>query len=107
MKIVAPALSRLRKYGMDVADWWALFSAQDGRCVICSKRFGPKRRPCVDHNHRTGEVRALLCSPCNQALGVMHDDADWFLHAWSHLTDPISREVFLTPRIHVDAPPRG
>ena len=55
-----------------------MLSTQDGSCAVCS---GPpiklngsgKARLHVDHNHRTGKVRALLCSACNQALGLLRE----------------------------------
>ena len=40
---------------------------QKGLCKICNKEM---KKPQVDHNHKTGEYRALLCVPCNNGLGV-------------------------------------
>lgn len=44
---------------------------QENRCAIC----GQKARLQIDHDHQTGAVRALLCSHCNRAIGLLHDDA--------------------------------
>lgn len=100
-----PASSRLKTFGLSVADWWRALWWQNGKCAICAKRFTPKRRPQTDHNHATGEFRGLLCVFCNTELGFHHEDVDWFLNAWKYLTTPPARFIFTHPRIHVDAPP--
>jgi hypothetical protein len=45
--------------------------SQGGLCAICRGDFGNGRwdSPCVDHDHVTGAVRALLCFKCNSGLG--------------------------------------
>lgn len=101
-----PHEGRLKKFGLVVADWWAMLSYQEGKCALCLKTFTEKRRPHNDHNHATGEYRGLLCEPCNTKLGLDHEDAGWYFRAWQYLEDPPSRAVFpMCPRRHVDAPP--
>ena len=39
---------------------------QHNKCAICENEMSP---PCIDHNHATGIIRALLCSHCNKLLG--------------------------------------
>lgn len=48
--------------------------AQDGRCLICRGEFG-QTLP-VDHCHRTGKVRGLLCHHCNRGIGLFGDDPE-------------------------------
>jgi hypothetical protein len=50
-----------------------LLEAQGGVCAVCRRANG-KRRLAVDHCHKTGAVRGLLCTPCNTALGALGDD---------------------------------
>lgn len=49
--------------------------AQDYRCAVCGEP-PTRRRLDVDHDHKTGAVRGLLCSDCNIALGKFRDDPD-------------------------------
>ena len=63
-----------RLYGMTKEQYDALLRAQGGRCAICHKPLDGPRRPSIDHNHETGEVRGLLCSACNRGLGAFQDD---------------------------------
>ena len=63
-----------RTYGITLEQYDALVAQQNGGCAICD---GPPTRYGVfhvDHSHLTGGVRGLLCSRCNQALGLLGDD---------------------------------
>lgn len=61
------------KYNMTVEDYEKVFLAQNGRCAICGVQ--PKKSLVVDHNHKTGRVRGLLCPGrprgCNYILGLL------------------------------------
>lgn len=70
-----------RTYGVGV-DWVKeQLEAQDWKCSIC-KTFGFKMREDhvsgmnLDHCHKTGKARALLCHNCNRGLGLMQDDPE-------------------------------
>lgn len=75
------------KYRLSLSDYDALLKSQGGVCAIC-KKPPKKRRLAVDHNHRTGVVRGLLCYTCNYALGFWHDNATRFLQAAEYLQKP-------------------
>jgi len=61
-----------RFYGMSLADYDAKLSAQHGGCAMCGRKF--KRSLCVDHCHKTGLLRGLLCTGCNVGIGNLGDD---------------------------------
>jgi hypothetical protein len=64
-----------RMYGITVAEWQAMLDAQDGRCAVCrTDTPGGRGLFHVDHSHSTGRIRALLCTNCNVALGLVNDD---------------------------------
>lgn len=78
----------LRTYGITEAEYDDLLDAQGGRCAICRKP--PKTKSlAVDHDHRTGRIRGLLCSFCNyNLLGRRDRDVHLFLRAYEYLTEP-------------------
>lgn len=67
---------RLKSYGISLEDWEKMYDAQGGLCAIC--RYNRARD--VDHSHLTKKVRALLCNPCNQGIGLFDENVDR-LHA--------------------------
>lgn len=63
---------RLRRfYGLTTAQFERMKKEQDCRCAVCHE---PCDKLNVDHDHKTGKVRALLCHLCNSAIGGMQDD---------------------------------
>jgi hypothetical protein len=56
-----------KKYGITIAIYDQMLVSQDNSCAICRKHTSSfKKRLAVDHNHKTGKVRGLLCSYCNK-----------------------------------------
>lgn len=60
-------------YGMTVEEYERMNTAQGGRCAIC-KSLPEKLH--VDHCHSSGEIRSLLCGPCNRALGIVRESTE-------------------------------
>jgi hypothetical protein len=59
--------TRAKALGVSDEQYARLLAAQGGHCALCPN--GPKtRRLHVDHEHRSGKVRGLLCHRCNRAL---------------------------------------
>jgi hypothetical protein len=66
-----------RKYGVTPQEYEDKLSEQNGVCAICARPNG-KIRLAVDHDHKTGKVRGLLCNRCNIVLGLLNDGIDLF-----------------------------
>jgi hypothetical protein len=61
------------KFGITLKDYNDILASQGGVCATCGKP--PNRKALsVDHDHRTGKVRGLLCQDCNFALGHVKDN---------------------------------
>lgn len=67
---------RLRKFGLTLAEFESMLALQGGGCAICghADRSIPNFFPVVDHCHKTGAVRGLLCMNCNMGLGKFADN---------------------------------
>lgn len=77
-----------RKFGMTLEEYDDLLVNQGGGCAICDKTPEENgKRLAVDHDHETGEIRGLLCSTCNHALGLMREDPDLLQEAADYLRD--------------------
>lgn len=88
-----PSSSTLKKYGMTADEWSSLYIRQQGLCPICGKQLRGMdnlgKRPAIDHDHHTGQVRGLLCVyPCNYVLGYLKDRADLFQACSDYLLNP-------------------
>lgn len=74
------------KYGITLETYNFMLKAQGGVCAICGQGEIVKNRTlAVDHCHKTGKVRQLLCGNCNQALGKFKDDPSLLLKAADYL----------------------
>ncbi len=70
-----------------------LLKQQFGSCGICGfSESSNGRRFAVDHNHRTGRVRGLLCIKCNFGLGYFNDDPELLKAAIERGNGPRSDE---------------
>ncbi len=59
------------KYGITNKQYNQMLEDQDGKCLICHET--PDERLRIDHDHVTGQVRGLLCTCCNNVLGMAND----------------------------------
>ena len=64
-------------YGVTPEEVGAILVKQGGRCALCGSD-SPRRQGSflVDHDHASGQVRGLLCHPCNSGIGLLGDSPD-------------------------------
>jgi hypothetical protein len=66
-----------RNYGITLQEHTQMFEEQNGVCAICKgEGDGKWKKLCVDHDHKTGNVRQLLCRNCNMVLGQVGDNVE-------------------------------
>lgn len=64
------------RYGLSVADYQRMTAEQGGVCKICQTPPKAGRALVVDHSHKTGAVRGLLCDSCNVGLANFRDEPE-------------------------------
>jgi Recombination endonuclease VII len=73
--------AKLKQYGITTIQYQNIERSQGGVCAICGGSNPSGRALAVDHSHRTGVIRGLLCSRCNTGLGLFNDSAERLLEA--------------------------
>lgn len=76
-----------REYGLSLEDYDKMILSQSGSCLICGANCENKRNLSVDHCHKTGKVRGLLCIGCNRGLGAFKDNINHLKEAIQYLND--------------------
>lgn len=94
----APGITKLKrnnlmaKFGMSVEEYLTKVEEQNNKCAICNKEEttlykGERRLLTVDHCHKTGKIRRLLCLTCNNGLGCFKDDKELLEKAIDYLKE--------------------
>ena len=76
----------MTRYGITVGEYDALLENQGGKCALCERDTHDVlgRRLAVDHNHKTGVVRGLLCMNCNTKVAGL-EDADQLARTFTYM----------------------
>ncbi|MFF8651351.1 endonuclease VII domain-containing protein [Streptomyces griseoluteus] len=85
-----------RSYGITEAERDAMVAAQRGLCVICLN--APAAH--VDHCHKTGRVRGVLCFNCNSAIGKLGDDPEAVRRAAAYLEGNSWKPILVAPGVY-------
>lgn len=72
--------------GFSRDDLEALIVQQDGKCAICGD---PSDQLEIDHDHKTGKVRGLLCGSCNRGIGQLRDDPEILQKALEYIQSEV------------------
>ena len=83
----------IRLFGITLKQKWEIRKKQGNRCIICTEKFKSKRDCHLDHNHKTGRMRELLCNKCNAGIGLLGEDVEILQRAIDYLNKHNSREV--------------
>lgn len=82
------------QFSMTIDEYDELFKKCNNSCQICNidaeshyKKEG--RNLCIDHDHKTGKIRGLLCNQCNSALGKFKDSEELLLKAINYLKETL------------------
>lgn len=69
------------KYGITSEEFYSKLLWQNNKCAICNRDMSDYGKIfCVDHNHKTGGIRGLLCDPCNYGLGFYEKHKDKYVN---------------------------
>ena len=78
----------VRNFGLKVEQYEKMFKDQNGACAICEKQDTNGKRLAVDHDHKTGKIRGLLCDRCNRGIGLMQESISSLHNAVRYLEGP-------------------
>jgi hypothetical protein len=74
-----------RHYGITLQEYKELLELQNNMCATCGGHNRNGTRLCVDHDHKTGRIRGLLCRRCNTLLGLCNDSKEILLSLIAYL----------------------
>lgn len=80
-------------YGLKPGEYGQIYVAQGQVCAICRRATGATRALSVDHDHKTGLVRGVICRPCNDLLGHIRDDLETARRIFAYLLNPPARQL--------------
>lgn len=76
------------KYDISSEEFDILLTKQNNSCSICKKKYNDGEKAfCVDHNHKSGRIRGVLCHNCNVAIGNLEDNIINILNAANYLIE--------------------
>jgi hypothetical protein len=76
------------KYGLEWDRYIEMLDEHGNRCAICGRhREEFDKELVVDHDHKTGKVRGLLCYACNTGIGNLQDSVDLLKKAQEYLLE--------------------
>ena len=86
----------LKKYDLTPEAYEEKLDKQNRRCACCRRPFAGmnlKKKPPVDHNHKTGQTRDIICPECNFAIGQIHEDIERVENLLNYLKKWKDRDV--------------
>ena len=78
----------LNRYGITKKDYESMWLRQGGKCPVCDKMELDGKLLHIDHDHKTGRIRGLLCGPCNRFIGLAKEN----IHTLHGAVDYLERQ---------------
>lgn len=104
----AKSFSLKRQFGIDLKEYIKMYESQNGKCYICGSHgtmFSEKSDIypvlAVDHCHKTGKIRKLLCPKCNGGIGMFRDNPTLLRKAANYLSEYLSSEESGNENFHL------
>lgn len=83
----------IKKYGITPEQYWKMYEQQNGLCKTCGnpetsvRSNGQIKLLSIDHCHRTGKIRGLLCQKCNSALGLVLENVKTLINMIDYIEE--------------------
>lgn len=88
-----------QRFGISLEEYEGILASQNNECAICEvKLLASGYLTHLDHSHKTGKIRAFLCTNCNRGLGHFQDNQDLLRKAADYL-DTHSESVNLVKEV--------
>jgi len=75
----------MRSYGISYEDKLIMIKQQNFKCPICKSEISYDNKAAVDHCHKSGKIRGILCGSCNRGVGLLQDSVEVFEAAIQYL----------------------
>lgn len=85
------ARRRMQVWGITQAQFEALFEAQGKLCACCERDLSNEesKKVHIDHCHKTGRIRAIVCANCNYMLGLI--ESPWWQERFQKAKEYLKR----------------
>lgn len=94
---------KIKNFNISLKQYKKMLKEQNNRCLICGRDFediyrNPKQNhvyytPRIDHDHKTGNVRGILCHHCNTALGSFEENPLILVRAIKYLKENKQKQL--------------
>jgi hypothetical protein len=86
--------ARLRRFGLEPEDLTKMLEEQNYQCLICRRKLEREGRKLtsahLDHCHKCGKLRGLLCKRCNTMMGFIESDEETFFKGMTYYINHFS-----------------
>lgn len=76
---------KAKRFGLSLENYEQMLLEQNNVCKVCEEPETENKSLAIDHDHKTGQVRGLLCGKCNKAIGLLRDNAELLRKAADYL----------------------